>query len=108
MELGSGKPFWPLDFRVWEPIIASSWLKATWHDMHLTGLFVCGPHTPIPLTQHHDAYLMDCFMAQHPSPEQFRILNEVRLFKQVTRLSDIVTADGIYLDTQSFSAATPA
>ena len=75
--------------------------------MHLTGIFVRGPFTPIPLARPHDAHLMDCFVAQHPSPEQLRTLNDVRIFKQVTRLSDIVTANGIYLDTPIFTASTP-
>ena len=77
MELGSGRPIWELHFPTWEPIITPSWLKATWHDMFSTGLYVRWPHQPIPLARLHDQYLMDCFVAQHPSPTQLRSLNEV-------------------------------
>ena len=75
--------------------------------MHLTGLIVQCLFTPIPLARHNNTYLMDRFVAQQPSPEQLCILNEVRLFKQVTHPSDTVTVDGIYIDTQIFSATAP-
>ena len=86
MELGSGHPFWNLDYPTWESIVTPSWLKATWHDMHMTGIFVHGPHTPFPLVHLHDAYLMDCFIAHRATPAQLCILNEVRLYKHITCL----------------------
>ena len=107
MELGSGHPFWDLDYETWAPIVTPSWLKSTWHDMHITGVFVHGSHTPIPLSRLHDCYLMDTFVAHQLPPDHHCILNEVRLFNQVTCLSDIVMADGIYLDPSTFMPTTP-
>jgi hypothetical protein len=49
---------------------------------------------------------MDIFVAKGYSPTELRLLNDVRMYKQVTRLSDIVSADGqVILD--SFLTASP-
>ena len=97
-----GQPFWELDYLTWAPIVTSSWLKSTWHNMHTTGLNVHGPHTLVSLARINDTYLMDCFVSHQAPPGHLHIINEIRGFKQVTCLSDIVMADGIYIDASTF------
>ena len=105
MEFGSGLPVWDLNYPTWESIVTPSWLKATWNDMHMTEIFVRGPHTPIPLACLHDAYIMDCFVAHHATPHQ--LCNDVRLYKHLTCISDTVTANGVYLDSSTFTTFPP-
>ena len=75
--------------------------------MHISGLFLQGPHFPIPLECPHDLYIMDCFIAHHATPNQIQTLNEVRLFKHIMCLSDVVTDDGISLDPGFFTTIIP-
>ena len=107
LELGSGHPIWSLPYATWAPIIADGWLKLTWQDLRSVNLSLRGPSPVIPMTQVHDTFLMDTFMAHDATPLQLRSLNKVRMFKQVTRLSEIVTANGIFLDQTYLTASPP-
>ena len=108
LELGSAEPFWNLDYPTWEPLVTPSWLKATWRDLHASSLSLQGPLSRLPLARIHDVCLMDRFVAEGMPAEHLCILNDVRMFKQVTRLSDITTADGIYIDHTALTNQAPS
>ncbi len=57
----------------------------------------------IPLPQENDLFIMDALRASgHFLTTNLHNLNAVRLFLQVTTLSDIVTADGCYITDNGF------
>ncbi len=107
LELGSATPFWDLNYDEWKCLATSSWIKYTWRDLHDSPLSLRGPLTMIPPQRHNDIFLMDVFITKQFSPDQLILLNEIRMYKQITRLSDIVTADGTSLDPDAFTDSPP-
>jgi hypothetical protein len=51
---------------------------------------------------------MDVFVALNLAPEDLITLNEVRMYKRVSRLSDITSADGTLLIESYLTAASPS
>ena len=107
LELGSSRPFWDLDFSTWGCLATPSWITYTWRDLCSTDLTLRGPHTLIPLQRHGDVFLMDVFVSQGFTSEQIRTLNKVRMYKQVIRLSNITTADGISIALEFLNSQPP-
>ncbi|MGL4350682.1 MAG: hypothetical protein ACRCT2_09010, partial [Plesiomonas shigelloides] len=107
LELGSGTPFWDLDYQVWKHIVTPSWIAFTWSELQDTPLSLRGPLPRLLPQRQGDVFLMDVFMAQDYSPADLCSLNDVRMYKQVMRLSDIVTADGKELLDSALTATPP-
>jgi hypothetical protein len=106
LELGSATPFWQLDYTTWHYLATPSWIKDTWGDLHSSDLTLKGPMALIKPQRTNDVFLMDSFVARGLPPEELVWLNEVRMYKQVTRLSDITSADGTLL-LETFLSNTP-
>ena len=62
----------------------------------------------LALARSQDVSLMDTFVTHGISAAHLCILNDVRMFKRVTLLSDISTADGIYLDSTALTSHLPS
>ena len=109
LELGSGTPFWQLDPIPWSPLATPSWVAATWCHLAKTDLSLQGPMPQMKAQREHDVFIMDSFMTLELSEETLISLNDVRMFKQVTRLSDITSADGTtILETFLSSSLNPS
>jgi hypothetical protein len=107
LELGSATSFWQLDYNTWHHIATPSWIKFTWQAATSVNLTLKGPLS-LPKPQRlHDICLMDAFVAHGYDPQQLQILNDVRMYLQVTLLSDIALADGLELDIAHFEARLP-
>ena len=94
LELGSGTSFWDLDYTLWECLATPSWITYTWRELDKTELSLRGPMELLKPQRVDDVFLMDAFVALDLDPADLISLNDVRMYKQVTRLSDIVSADG--------------
>jgi hypothetical protein len=95
LELGSSLPFWQLEYDDWQPIATHSWITKTWRDLQLTPLTIKGPMNIPKARRLQDVFLMeDSFVAMGLEGDDLRLLNDMRMFKQVIRLSDITSADG--------------
>jgi hypothetical protein len=55
-----------------------------------------------------DLFLIDVFVALNLAPEDLITLNEVRMYKKVSRLSDITSADGTLLIELYLTSASPS
>ena len=108
LELGSGTPFWDLDYASWSPLVTHSWMKYTWKDLSTTALSLKGPMATIKPQRHNDSFLMDLFVAHGFPPQQLITLNEVRMYKQVVRVSDITSANGETLLVQHLNSSPPS
>ena len=95
LELGSGTPFWDLDYQQWAPLATTdTWIANTWKDLGTTPLHLSGPHLISPLQRENDCHLMDWFMALNLTADALKQVNCCRMHLKVTTLSDIATADG--------------
>ena len=108
LELGSSTSFWDLDFTRWESIITKTWMSFTWKCLKETSLSFKGPLAKIPPQRHHDRFIMDDLIASGLyTAKQLCQINHVRMWKQVTRLSDICTADGLRVAIDTFRKTPP-
>jgi hypothetical protein len=107
LELGSATSFWQLDYDTWHHIATPSWIKFTWQAAHSVNFTLRGP-LPLPKPQRlHDVCLMDTFVAHGYDPPQLQVLNDVRMYLQVTHLSDITLADGTEIDIAFYETRSP-
>ena len=107
LELGSGSSFWQLDYELWSPLATPSWITTTWKDLQATALSLQGPLILPTARRLHDVFLMDAIVSMGVSADDLRSLNDMRMFKQVIRLSDITSADGIYLLDKFLDGSPP-
>ena len=70
------------------------WLKSTWVDLSSTNLSLEGPITKLELLRDGDSFLTDRFIQAGYRGGDLQLLNFIQMHLQVTRFSDIATADG--------------
>ena len=103
LEVGSSTPFWQLPYDKWGPLCTWTWMMHTWKDLWQAGMTLCGPLQAIPLLRLHDACLMDVFMSLDCfSHKELRTLRDCRMHLEVTRVSDVATADGTAIHFDSW------
>jgi hypothetical protein len=107
VELGSGRPFWDLEFDKWQCLATPSWITFTWRALSSSPLSLHGPAPLIKPQRINDIYLMDMFVDADLPPDQLKSLNDVRMYKQVTLLSDICSADGSFIVDSFLSSEAP-
>ena len=98
--VGSATPFWELPFAPYGRLAPSGWMKRTWEDMSDTTLTLKGPNIALPLQRIHDAHLMDLIDIDTTSDATLEALTNMRFYLRVTRVSDVVTADGRAIEDQ--------
>jgi hypothetical protein len=80
------------------PWIETGWLTSLWAVITDLNFKISYPNQWIPtLPRAGDAYLMETFSNRQYSTTVMRTLNQCRLFLQVITISDISSADGLYI-----------
>lgn len=79
-------------------ILASdSWMKRVWRESDGLGIYVSFDSPALTLFRDGDSLLMDMFIDLEVDQHTLLWLNWCRLYLHVTTISDITTADGLYL-----------
>ncbi len=85
--------------------VAQSWIQSAWEFCSMKGITISGLQESTLLPQRcNDVALMSAFHAKGYSPSTLLTLNRCRLFLRVISLSDITTADGLYLNSSILPA----
>jgi hypothetical protein len=105
LESGSGSHLLESPF-IGFPYLTPCWLTSMRQFMarHCIQLEVAKAKL-VPLARTHDRYLMDDFrLLSNFTPDDLYDINRVRIFLQVTTLSDITDGSGVFITNDAFSA----
>jgi hypothetical protein len=83
------------------PLATDSWIKSTWEFVVRYGISI---HDDLPAfhpIRYHDQLLIPLFYKIGFRGSSLRLVNQCRLFLRVTWLSEIVTADGRYIENSA-------
>ena len=106
LELGHSANPLALDFQVWGPCAASTWLSALWRFCSCYSIALPSPVPSLSLLRTGDRYLMEAFWQRGiRSPAALARLNSCRVFLRAITLADIVTADGKYILLHAWTGA---
>ena len=101
--VGSDQNFWDIPFEHYELLVPEGWMKFTWKCLSNTKVTMRGPLLAVEAKRRNDVHLMDAFIQSDKFTEdQITILQKCRLFLHATTLSDICTADGSYIDLDTW------
>ena len=96
-EIGTAGDLFSLDYDIYSPLVTDGWIKHVWHEIQEMNLQVRERTDSLILKRQQDSFIMDTFRRNGFSEEQIGLLNMVRIFVQVTTLSDMASGDGHYL-----------
>jgi len=105
--VGSSVPFWELPFHSYGRLAEEGWMKHTWQHLDETKLTLKGPPIVLPPQHTHDAHLMDLLDIDNTSAEDIDSIQNMRFHLGVTRVSDIVTANGREIENQYWDENAP-
>lgn len=84
-------------------LTSESWVKRIWEEMDHYDIHVETDSPDFQLLRVGDGLIMEEFMNQRVPQEELKWLNWCRLFLHAVTISDIVTADGKFIDPDSWN-----
>ena len=96
-EIGTAGDLFSLDYDIYSLLVTDGWIKHVWREIQEMNLQVRERTDSLILKRQQDSFIMDTFQRNGFSEEQIGLLNMVRIFVQVTTLSDMASGDGHYL-----------
>ncbi len=100
LQLQLGTPYNPftLDYKRWSHLALLSWVKMLWRSLHHFDIHLHMSFPTLPSPRKQDQVIMEIFLAKDLSPATTSSLSRCRGFLEAIFLSDIMTADGCYLE----------
>ena len=98
MQLGTNICPLDLPYDTWAYLAPLSWVKMLWRTLQVSGFTVHLTYTTIPLPQTGDYLIMEYAMSKGATKEDLLSISRVRGLLCAIFISDIVTADGKYLE----------
>jgi hypothetical protein len=95
VEVGIGRDLFQLEYDRFHMLLTDTWIKEVWrfsteHSITITDHVTMN----VDLQRDKDLYLMEIFSQQQFTPAEMQHINRVRLYLQVTTLSDIMCGYG--------------
>ena len=97
IEVGTSEHLFDLEYRKWEVLMTTSWLKSLWEFTDRYNIKVKGNYTTPRPTREYDRFLMEVVMKEKRmlfDDNEIKVINRCRLYLQVMTLGDIATTDG--------------
>jgi hypothetical protein len=98
LQIGSPRNPLELDFSKWGYLATPSWVKLLWKLLHAYNIQLHMLYPEIPNPRGQDHAIMDIILSQVSDPSIITKLNRCRGSRKAIFLSDLVTADGKYLE----------
>ncbi len=104
LQLQIGTPNNPFlqDYAKWGYLAPLSWVKMLWKSLHHFKIMLYMKFPSIAPPRENDKVIMDIIVDQPIDPLEIARLNRCRVFLQALFLSDIMTADGKYIENFVF------
>jgi hypothetical protein len=104
LQLQLGTPYNPLTlpFNKWGHLAPLSWVKMLWQSMDAFNIQLHMKYLGLPIPRERDQVVMELILDGAFSTEDIKSLNRCRGMLQCIFLSDLVTADGKYLESFVF------
>ena len=103
LELGTNLLPFSLSYDKWSLLATHCWHKMLWRTIQWSGIEVYISDSEIPFPRENDICLMEYFYQQGCTVEDLRSLNRCRMALHLLFLSDVVTADGLHLESSMIS-----
>jgi hypothetical protein len=95
VEIGIGRNMFQLDYDAYHMLLTDTWIKEVWRFSYEEKITISDNVTMnLALQQDNDLYLMEIFCQQQFTKAELQHINRVRIYLQVTTLSDIMCGYG--------------
>ena len=98
LQLGTNVCPFDLEYDKWSHFAPLSWVKMLWRTLHVCGFQLHLRYDEIPLPRSNDKVIMELAMEMNLDKEMLKSIARVRGFSNVIFLSNIVTADGKFVE----------
>ena len=98
LQLGTNECSLDLDYSKWGHLAPLSWVKMLWRTLQVCGFELHLEYDTIPFPRVGDRLIMDLAAERLDDRDKVASISRVRGFLQAIFLSDIVTADGKFLE----------
>jgi hypothetical protein len=104
LQLQLGTPYNPLTlpFKKWGYLAPLSWVKMLWRSLDTFNIQLHMNYHPLPFPRKRDQVIMEIFLDGVSSTAEIKSLSRCRGMLQCIFLSDLITADGRYLESFVF------
>ena len=102
LQLGTPQNPLTLPFEKWGYLTPLSWVKMLWHSLDKFNIQLQMKYPTIPFPRERDQVIMEIVLERTSSTAEIQSLNRCRGMLQCIFLSDMVTADGRYLESFVF------
>ena len=103
LQLGANKCPLDLDYDKWHFMVPLSWMKVLWKTLQVTGFEVHLSYETMELPRERDMIIMVWIMSACDDMDKLMAVARVRGFLNAIFLSDIVTADGKFIEEHALS-----
>ena len=94
-------------FDLYGYLLTDSWIKGVWQEVFHTSIHVIEQTESLKPKQDNDILLIEQFTSIGYSKGKMTLLNQCRVYLQVTTLSDLTSGDGCYLLPHTFMRHNP-